>query len=246
MKKRLLFLLISILSVYSACIPLKVQASGQEMYVVLHKRGFYQEITEEINNQGTELDPDEPIFQKTQGLNGVTFSVFDVSDLVQQKSSSEKSFEDIQKDFASIKQDAEEIKNKPLIFEGVTTTGENQETGILSFSLPIDSTGSKAYLIMETKSLVSQVSSSVNTLLMIDQQYVGQTIHLYPKNIVNESKTPKDYPSKKEIIQRRTEKYLPRTNEQQQPLLKILGLGLLFVTVIIGSTRFKFVKNKRS
>lgn len=252
MKKLFSPLLMGLLLIVGISLPMIAQAQGQEVFVTLHKRGFNQAAVEEINNQGRELDPSDPIFQKTQGVNGVTFKVLDVTDNVRNELAKGKTVEALQEEMGKLDNNDELIKNNSTIFEGTTATGNNSEAGILSFPLSLKESGKSAYLIVETVSAKSQVASSSNTLLVLDGQYAGQTLHLYPKNILK--KLPKTEPTEESTsegvpisggyYQRTTARVLPRTNDKIQPFVALIGFIIVsFVSVVVVSQRVKARNN---
>lgn len=164
---------------------LTVSADGNEsVEVILHKIVFPEgELPEASVNSGTTDGHHAELLKDYQGLNGVTFTVYDVT-----------------KDFYGLRQENPDMKNeeiqqllvgkeltgeKPVAEETTATSGTDE--GIARFQLASRSYNQDAvYLFRETHALTSikaLAEDMIVTLPVYDANEERlETIHLYPKN----------------------------------------------------------------
>ncbi|GCF94774.1 hypothetical protein NRIC_26650 [Enterococcus florum] len=243
MKRTYLKVLLCFFVLFQGLGPIEVSAKEEVVSIVLHKRGFSTEIKGTIDNQGQELDPQSEMLKESSGVNGVSFSVYDVTDTYYEALQAGKNQETIYAEMQklSINQAAE----FSLIDQGVTATVEGEQ-GIWEFSGPsVKNQQQVVYLIVETDSIQSQVSS-VHTVLVLDENYAGKTVHLYPKNQLTKAPTEESSPdrlpdtqgSSKQTTsaQATSKKSLPQTNDRINRTIQICG----FMVFLLGFVLLRY------
>lgn len=152
----------------------------------------------EIQNDGKADGQTADLLKDYQGLNGVTFEVYDVTDSFY-KLREENSVEEAQQ-ILSQKNNLSRLD--VLVASGVTGT-QNGEKGLASFQLPAkDATGrDTVYLFHEianTRRVLAASKNLVVVLPVIDDNGAPMTeIHLFPKN---EETVPPDERFVKEVV----------------------------------------------
>lgn len=204
-KVTVIFLLaISILSFFGGMLPQSGQAETEEhVEIVLHKRIYRDVRAPEENfykNDGLTIKEDSntaedrELIEKTVGLNGANFEVFDATTLYNQTDlTSEKFVETYSK--MSRKEAKKIAKEENLLLVGKITTQTDeklQKNGIARIQLPNQK--GNAYLFIETKlnenkQLNVDLDKKAAPLMVVLPQYhpinheVLKEIHLYPKNV---------------------------------------------------------------
>ncbi len=170
----------------------KVSAESiKEAEVVLHKLLFENgKLPSESPNDGKNNPFEGPELQNFEGLNDVTFAIYDVSDAYGNLKAKGKNEKEILQ-LLRTKENGQKVKE-------VTTTTEKGEKGIARFFLPeTDAKGQKkVYRIEEIAAPKDQVKE-LGAPIILTLPYVDEnghhlsTIHLYPKNEGTEHpKTP--------------------------------------------------------
>lgn len=200
--------------------------------VVLHKLVLPDDgKTVVINNNGNQLDASD--LSQSTGLNGVEFSIYDVTTQLQQQLVKGKSVEAAQLALIKTKY---ELSQLPLI-DRVTTETVSGEDGIASFTLT-DADQRQAFLIEETKS-PANVTTKADQLVLVTPIYnqfgnLMQTVHIYPKNVLKNPPSPPSIPTKNSPSLKGK---LPQTSEDLNTSLVVWGIIL-----VIGSALFVFSK----
>ena len=164
----------------------QAQSETRTVQFTLHKLLFQNGKLPEIQlNTGQE----QTFLQDYRGLNDVTFTAYDVTDTFYQLRREGMSVEDAQQKIAT-----QGASTGNQITEQVTQTVDNED-GIANFQLPIkDSQGrDSVYLFEETRApeIVKEKAANLVVVLPLkdkDGQELS-TIHLYPKNELQESTT---------------------------------------------------------
>ena len=241
----LLLLLITSLGITFTNAP-KIAADEQPITFILHKRVFKDSgDLKTIKDNGLVITPNDPNSgvidsDKTYGLNGVTFDVYDVTSYVSNalKSTSKEALMKhvTNTDKASL---LAEIKPYQPTSQEVVTVSSDGEDGVARFSVQPTSQNS-AYLILEKQISdkdAGKVKMTATPMLVIlpvanpvDKTSFLTTINLYPKNvgtIVEKPVTPTKpkKPSKPKIR-------LPQTGEAKS-FLGILGILLIGTAIIL-------------
>lgn len=184
MKKRVITASMALLSLLMLCFPSSSAEAASSLTVILHKKGFVDTIDTEIKNEGQMLDPSDPIFQEAVGVNGVDFTVYNVTEEYHKALAEGKEINNIKAEMAQRTKEELAALNDLIVAEG-TTAPAGEEEGVLAFDLAIqEGKSDTAYLIVETGSETSDSESSQSMLLVINDDFIGQTLHLYPKNIL--------------------------------------------------------------
>ncbi len=159
------------------------QSEADTVQIILHQLLFeYGEMPDEQFHTGQE----QAYLTNTQGLNDVTFTVYDVTESFYQLHKEGVSIEEAQKEIAS--QGA--AAGRPI--EEQVTKRVGNEDGIAHFWLPKKDSQKRdsVYLFAETKtpSIVQEKAANLVVVLPLkdknDQEM--STIHLYPKNELQE------------------------------------------------------------
>ncbi len=185
MKKRIWYilflipLLLTIGSQRSAAQNIPNQSSNEQVQIILHKLLFTEgNLPDPQKNTGEE----QVFFQEAQGLNEVSFSVYDVT----------ASFYQLREQGIDVTTAQQQLAKKgqeigTFVTEQITKTVGN-EAGIAQFQLPKqDAQGrDQVYLFQETKTPVNVKEKSANLVVVLpinnEQGQELKTIHLYPKN----------------------------------------------------------------
>lgn len=197
MKKRIWYilflipLLLTIGSQRSAAQHIPNQSSNEQVQIILHKLLFTEgNLPDPQKNTGEE----QVFFQEAQGINEVSFSVYDVT----------ASFYQLREQGIDVTTAQQQLAKKgqeigTFVTEQITKTVGN-EAGIAQFQLPKqDAQGrDQVYLFQETKTPVNVKEKSANLVVVLpinnEQGQELKTIHLYPKN---EETTPLSFLEKK-------------------------------------------------
>lgn len=199
MSKKLSLFLILILSVLSFGLlkTNEVQAdNGKEVDFVLHKvlYGFGEDIKEIRNYDGSLSDQ----YQDFEGLNGVTFEVYDVTNEYYALYKKNQSPDEIQRALAE-----GELKDRDPIQEGTTAhDNEFESDGIVRFDglSFYDKDGRpRVYLFHESNRPSGLREKTANLVVILSADYDKRTIHLYPKN-----ESIEDIPFEKTILDKET------------------------------------------
>lgn len=199
-----------------------------------------------INNSGQELSKEE--LQQYQGLNGVEFSIYDITDQLNEELGKNNSLQEAQK---TLIQKQYSLETMQTITQTTTATVEGKE-GLGSFSLPDDG-NQHAYLIVESKT-PENVKVKADQLVLITPLYNEfgnpmKTIHIYPKNISknvsqitpnspkeDEPKDSKEFPTSNGTTD--YSKNYPRTGEEKH---QMFGIGAMLI--ILAGFLFYIKKN---
>lgn len=228
----------------------KIAADEQPITFILHKRVFKDsENLPTVKNDGLAIssksqntdaiDPD-----KTYGLNGVTFDVYDVTDYAYEKMKS-MSTEDLLKHVANTEKAdlLSEIKPYQPTSQEIVTTTLDGEDGVASVTVNPTSQNS-AYLILEKQVAdkdVGKVKMTATPMLVvlpvkdpIKSDTFLSTIHLYPKNTaIKKITTPPVKPKPPHVPP------LPETGEVKS-VMTILGSIAVVVAVSFWYKRRKY------
>ncbi|GCF94770.1 hypothetical protein NRIC_26610 [Enterococcus florum] len=232
-------------------------AAGQAT-ITLHKKGFDGVINTEINNEGQLLDPEDAVFKGAQGVNGVSFSVYDVTEEYNNELAQGLTENEIKQKMAQMTVEQLEELQRPVVAQGTTSTVD-QEEGLWTFTAAtqIEPT---AYLIIETASEETEIESSLPILLVLDDSQAGQHIHLYPKNILLdepepplESTPPSETPTRPGLPNTQgttpktsttTRGNLPQTNDQINQWLAMGGMVLFLAGILLVHARKQKYENE--
>ncbi|MDT2757556.1 SpaH/EbpB family LPXTG-anchored major pilin [Enterococcus asini] len=185
MKKMLKYfaLLLLVLPIFSLN-GVKV-AAVENVNITLHKIAFPNgEMPDEIANTGNLAGEHQDLLQKYEGLNGVTFEAYDVTDEFYEKRSEGLTVEEAQ--LALSQMEIVELAEPAVAHE--TTANVAGENGIASFDLPsADNQGrDKVYLFYEADAphYIEQKAKNMVVVLPVytPENELLSTIHLYPKN----------------------------------------------------------------
>nr|WP_245249579.1 pilin N-terminal domain-containing protein [Vagococcus allomyrinae] len=187
-----------------------------------------------IDNGGREID--NKSLGGMKGLNGVTFSIYEISEQLDSLMEQGKTLEQAQ--LTLIQTDHQTDRLVPLTT--VVTTSEMNQEGVAAVDLAIYPNKRQAFLIKESGS-PAEMNVKSDQLIVITPVYsqLGEqmeTVHLYPKNILKTATPPAKNELPKTIQPSKEPKiwdYLPKTGEliQSKPFL----FGLLLVSVGIVS-----------
>jgi fimbrial isopeptide formation D2 family protein/LPXTG-motif cell wall-anchored protein len=197
-----IFLAVSLVACFIACIVSEAspaEAEASQVTFTLHKLLFKNgTVPNERLNDGTNNPFSEQTMLKDYiGLNGATFSVYDVTDIFYEKKAAGLSTEKAQKELAK-------LRPSTALASGTTAT-DGDEDGIVRFTLPANELTEKKrpkiYLFLET-ALPENVKSAAKPMVIVlpisnAEQQAMSTIDLYPKNEEVSYQVP---PFKKEII----------------------------------------------
>ncbi|MDT2837951.1 SpaH/EbpB family LPXTG-anchored major pilin [Enterococcus durans] len=162
------------------------QSEADTVQIILHKLLFeHEKMPDEQFNTGQE----QTFLQNYRGLNDVTFTVYDVTE----------SFYQLRKEGVSIEEAQKEIANQGAVagrqIEEQVTKKVGNEDGIAHFWLPKKDSQKRdsVYLFTETKTPTIVQEKATNLVLVLplkdkDDQELS-TIHLYPKNELQENTT---------------------------------------------------------
>lgn len=179
-------LLCSIGLVTAFALPSSVLAESNALDIYLHKV-ILQDNEEgnglEINNQGQEL-----LNSSYEGLDGVEFSLYDVTSDFEALTASGLEDTDAQKKLIDKKYD---FTTMAPVQTTVTSTVSGQK-GLGEFHLTDDG-AAHAYLIVESKT-PDNVKVKANPIVIVtplyDENGLMSTLHIYPKNILLDSEMP--------------------------------------------------------
>lgn len=134
-----------------------------------------------IDNGGKPIDANS--FEELEGLNGVGFSIYEITDKLDQEVAEGHSIEEAQ--LALIKATYDLPTMNPIY--SLVTGRESGEDGVGSFSLRTMLGKKQAFLIKETSS-PENVTVEADQLILITPVYsqhgdIMNSVHLYPKNI---------------------------------------------------------------
>ena len=163
-------------------------SENNDITLVIHKR-VYKE-SDSIPNYNVNTGLLEDLNDDTYGLNGVVFTIYDVSDYIKDRLKTNTA-EIISQEISNLT-NAEiltHISGKSEKIQEITTSGVGESAGTATFST-VNATGENfAYLILETyvppSTNIAQMSAPMLIVLPIEDpmnhgQYLN-TIHLYPK-----------------------------------------------------------------
>lgn len=174
--------------------------------------------------------------QKAVGIDGMTFSIYDVTTFVNQLSSKGKLVKEIQEIMSKTTKQELEQQGSLSVGTGKTITNENGESGFLRFLLPPIQEGTTAsYLIIE-ESQTSYVS--VNTLLNLTSTNNGKVLKIYPKSI-NKTTTTTETEVKPTVSKpsigkvQKEQQTLPQTNSIDNTKLAFVGIVVLIFLGIL-------------
>lgn len=189
-----------------------------------------------IDNGGREIDSKS--LGNMSGLNGVTFSVYEISEQLDVLLEQGKTLEQAQ---LRLIQTDHNTKSLMPLATAVTASGANEE-GVAAFELLCYPNKRQAFLIKETIS-PADVKVESDPLILMTPVYsqLGEqmeTVHLYPKNVLKTVTPPVKSELPKTLLPNNDPKvwdYLPKTGElmQSKPFL----LGMLLVAAGIFSQR---------
>lgn len=195
MKRFARVLMLGVMLLTSLQCLLPVQAADKTVDVILHKialpEGKLPPVP--IENDGTDSGKAADLLKDYEGLNGVTFEVYDVS----------KSFYDLRKNGATVKEAQATLSQLPdnqLGTAVATKVTENigGEDGTAIFKLD-DKTmlegeeKDSVYLFRETQTPESVIKTAENMVVVLpvfSGDTLLDTIHLYPKNELAEEEDP--------------------------------------------------------
>uniref|UniRef100_UPI00403F8D65 pilin N-terminal domain-containing protein n=1 Tax=Candidatus Enterococcus willemsii TaxID=1857215 RepID=UPI00403F8D65 len=214
--------------------PVIAAEEGQLVQFILHKQVYVDAKKAPERQLNTGLPQ---ILTDTVGINGATFDVYDVSEIVQKKRQTQ-SIEALMQEIMNT--DAEELKAKipfsPL--QTVTTTQQNGEDGV--GIVEIFAKHDSAFLFLETNTpqikgqKIKQKTVPMLVVLPIEHPDTKEdltTIHIYPKSSMTEVEhkiPPKPTPPK---VEGSKKPWLPKTGEAKSFLALIGASLILFVLV---------------
>lgn len=229
----------------------KIAADEQPITFILHKRVFKDSgDLKTIKDNGLVITPNDPNSgvidsDKTYGLNGVTFDVYDVTSYVSNalKSTSKEALMKhvTNTDKASL---LAEIKPYQPTSQEVVTVSSDGEDGVARFSVQPTSQNS-AYLILEKQipdKDAGKVKMTATPMLVIlpvanpvDKTSYLTTINLYPKNIA--VKTPVIPPVNPVNPKPPDFPFLPDTGEVKSVMVVLGGIVVIIAVSFWYNTR---------
>lgn len=218
----------------------EVMAEDSKLEVVIH-RLIVKSADMIIQNEGKPIDVNK--LKELRGLNGVTFSIYEITDRLDSLLQKGMTLEEAQLQLIRSTYSLQNLA--PL--RTVVTVVDNGEDGIAKVSLPTIMDKKQAFLIIETSSTIKEAVKSDQIVLVtpIYDQYGEQmdTIHIYPKNIMEEIPKKKENPESKKLPNTGEEirSKLPSTGEIIQSKLSLAGLLVL----VIGGLSYYFVNKNR-
>ena len=205
-----------------------------------------------INNSGQELSKEE--LKQYQGLNGVEFSIYDITNLLNEELGKDNSLQGAQKNLI---QKQYSLETMQTMAQTTTATVDGNE-GLGSFSLPYDG-NQHAYLIVESKT-PENVKVKADQLVLITPLYNEfgnpmKTIHIYPKNISKSVEPIIPKPPKEEEPKDRKNfptsngtsdysKNYPRTGEEKRQMFG-LGAALILLAGFLFYVKNSFINEKK-
>lgn len=190
-----------------------------------------------IDNGGREIETES--LGSMSGVNGVIFSVYEISEQLDRLLEEGKTLEQAQLTLIQTIHNTDKLV--PLTT--VVTAGGTNEEGVATVDLPIYLDKRQAFLIKESASPVD-VNVKSDPIILITPVYnqLGEqmeSVHLFPKNVLKTTNPPEKSEMPKTVQKKDEPKvwdYLPKTGEliQSRPFL----LGLLSLSSVIISKRY--------
>lgn len=179
-----------------------------------------------IQNEGKPIDVEH--LKEMKGLNDVTFSIYDITDRLDTLLQKGMTLEEAQ---LKLIRSTYSLVNLTLLNTVVTET-YNGEDGLAKATLPINKARKQAFLIIETDTKTKETTKSDQIVLVtpVYDQFGKQmdTVHIYPKSILEEVKPDKG--DKEATPPISNSKRLPNTGEIIQSKIFLLGLTLLTIS----------------
>lgn len=228
-----------------------------ETSIVLHKLIVQEGQSTHIANAGEELTPEQ--LPSTIGLNGVEFTLYDLTPQLSSKLAAGISIDQAQEEL--IKEQKGFDLSKLVQVGKATTQTQRGEDGIAVFHLETTEVPS-GYLLVESKTPAAVQTEADNTVLICPSyDSAGQPlseIHVYPKSVIKTppvttettSQTSSQPPVSSSVssvdeTKEFSKSELPKTNEQLQSGLTVAGMIILLFSVgIILKQRGKMNNNK--
>lgn len=172
----------------------EIAPENPELDIVIH-RLIVKSSDTIIHNEGKPIDINK--LKELRGLNGVTFSVYDITDRLDSLLQEGMTLEEAQ--LQLIRSTYSLTTLTPI---GTVVTGtDNGEEGIAKVTLPTIRDRKQAFLIIETNTETKGAVKSDPIVLVtpVYNQYGEQmnTVHIYPKNILEKSTDEKKKPNGK-------------------------------------------------
>nr|WP_275950759.1 pilin N-terminal domain-containing protein [Enterococcus rivorum] len=185
-----------------------------------------------IQNDGKEIDSMK--LKELSGLNGVTFSVYELTEQLDSLIKEGMTIEQAQLQLIRKKYSL----NTLVPIRSIVTDTVDGEDGIARVALPTLVNKKQAFLIIETAT-TDKVALKSDPIVLVTPVYnqhgeLMSTVHIYPKSRIEE--TPKEplEPKKNVVpIDEKKPRFLPSTGEMFQSKLFLIGVVLLVLSGLL-------------